>query len=75
MLLTEYDEELHMRNTYKEGYEEGEQAGYSKGYIRGEESMIKLIEILTREERYDDLKRIAIDKEYRRKLFEDYNLK
>lgn len=31
MLLTEYDEEKHMRDTFNEGYEEGEQAGYSKG--------------------------------------------
>lgn len=31
MLLTEYDERKHMRDTYREGYEDGEQAGYSKG--------------------------------------------
>jgi len=30
MLLTEYDEEEHMRATYKEGYEDGEQAGRSE---------------------------------------------
>ncbi len=35
MLLTEYDEEKHMRDTYKEGYEEGEAAGYSKGEQAG----------------------------------------
>lgn len=27
MLLTEYNEEEHMKATYKEGYEDGEQAG------------------------------------------------
>lgn len=27
MILTEYDEKLHLRNTYREGYEDGEQAG------------------------------------------------
>ncbi len=38
MLLTQYDEEKHMRDTYKEGYEEGEAAGYSKGKRVGEHS-------------------------------------
>ncbi len=42
MLLTEYDEEQHMRATFREGYEEGEQAGYSKGeqagYSKGEQA-------------------------------------
>ncbi len=41
MLLTQYDEEKHMRDTYKEGYEEGEAAGYQKGeqigYLQGEQ--------------------------------------
>lgn len=31
MLLTEYDEKKHMKDTYKEGFEDGEQAGYSRG--------------------------------------------
>ena len=31
MLLTEYDEKKHMRDTYKEGYDDGEKAGYDKG--------------------------------------------
>ncbi len=32
MLLTQYNEEKHMRDTYKEGYEEGEQIGEQNGY-------------------------------------------
>ena len=32
MLLTEYDEKKHMRDTYREGYNDGERAGYDKGY-------------------------------------------
>ncbi|MCI8893241.1 MAG: hypothetical protein HFI41_01085 [Lachnospiraceae bacterium] len=35
MLLTEYDEKKHMRDTYKEGYDEGKQAGYSEGKQAG----------------------------------------
>ncbi len=38
MLLTQYDEEKHMRDTYKEGYEEGERAGEQIGYSKGEQA-------------------------------------
>lgn len=41
MLLTEYDEERHMRDTYKEGYEEGEQIGYSKGEQAGRDALLE----------------------------------
>ena len=46
MLLTEYDEKKHMRDTYREGFDDGEKAGYDNGceltkkiykaYIKGE---------------------------------------
>ncbi|MCI9149578.1 MAG: hypothetical protein HFI42_03630 [Lachnospiraceae bacterium] len=45
MLLTEYDEKKHMRDTYKEGYDEGKQAGYSEGkqagYSEGEQAILE----------------------------------
>lgn len=41
MLLTEYDENLHLKNTYREGYEEGEQAGYNKGEKAGEQRLLE----------------------------------
>ncbi len=47
MLLTEYDEKKHMRDTYKEGYDEGERDGYDKGerdgYDKGERDGCELI--------------------------------
>lgn len=49
MLLTEYDEKKHMKDTYKEGFDDGygagEQIGYDRGeqdgYSRGEYNMLK----------------------------------
>ena len=39
-----------------------------------EERMAKLTEILLNEERYEDLRRITKDKEYRKALFEEYKI-
>lgn len=36
MILTEYDEKKHMRDTYKEGEEEGYKKGEKEGYRKGE---------------------------------------
>ena len=45
MLLTEYDEKKHRRDTYKEGYDDGKQAGYSvgeqAGYSKGEQALLE----------------------------------
>ena len=35
MLLTEYDEKKHMRDTYREGFDDGEKAGFDKGEKAG----------------------------------------
>ena len=70
MLLTEYDEKKHMRDTYREGFDDGEKSGYDKG----EDSMARLVEILTREKRYEDLARVSVDKEYREKLMKEYKI-
>ena len=35
MLLTEYDEKKHMKDTYREGFDDGEKAGFDKGEKAG----------------------------------------
>ena len=35
MLLTEFDEKLHKRTVYNEGYEDGHKSGISEGFERG----------------------------------------
>ena len=58
--------------------DKGERAGYDKGervgYDKGEDSMARLVEILTREKRYEDLARVSVDKKYREKLMKEYSI-
>lgn len=78
MLLTEYDEKKHLKNTYNEGYESGKQAGYEDGQIEGyksaEQRMDKLIIYLERDGRIADIAKAARDSKYKEELFEEYNL-
>lgn len=45
-----------------------------KGIEKGEDRMTSLITRLTTEDRMDDLRRIGSDPEYRKELFQEYNL-
>ena len=62
MILSYYDEELHLKTLRKEGKEEGKQA------------VNTLIQILLKENRIDDLKRAAEDDEYENALLKEYGL-
>ena len=62
MLLTEYDEKLHLKTLYRQGQEDER------------ERMNKLIVILTEDGRTDDLIKAAKDPVYQEKLFEEYHL-
>ena len=62
MLLTEYDEKKHMNWIREEGREEGR------------EEMLKLILILSKQGRTEDLAKAAQDKEYQKKLFDEFGL-
>lgn len=45
MLLTEYDEERHLKNTYEEGVKKGQKEGQKKGESIGEfRQLYKLIQ-------------------------------
>lgn len=62
MILSEYDEELHLKNTY------------NCGYTDGQESLSRLITILIKEKRMDDLERAVADASFRRDLLRKYGL-
>ncbi|MBQ6806488.1 MAG: hypothetical protein IJO97_03545 [Lachnospiraceae bacterium] len=66
MLLEEFDVDKYERSLRREGYEEGME--------QGEQRINKLIILLTEQNRTDDLVKAAQDKEYREKLFHEYNL-
>ncbi len=41
MLLTEYDEKKHLKNTFREGWEEGREQGREEGREEGREDHLK----------------------------------
>ena len=45
-----------------------------KGIEEGEKRLSKLINILNKEKRYEDIERVTNDKEYKYKLYKHYNI-
>lgn len=66
MSIFEYNAKLHEDTLRDDAREEGRQ--------EGEDRMSKLTELLISENRLEDLTKAAQDKEYRNKLFLEYNL-
>ena len=56
------------------GEERGMERGIKIGEDRGEERFAKLIQILTSQNRNDDISRIITDKAYRQELFGAFNI-
>jgi flagellar biosynthesis/type III secretory pathway protein FliH len=74
MCLEEYNRELHYRTLRREGYEDGFEDGRDQGQIKGEARVSLLCQKLLSDKRMDDLQRSCTDKDFRRKLFEEYGL-
>lgn len=74
MLLTEYDEKKHLKNTYNEGYESGKEIGQVEGYKTAEQRMDNLIICLEKDCRIEDIAKAARDSKYKEELFQEYNL-
>ena len=78
MLLTEYDEQVHIKNEKEISYEEGERAGIIKGeqvgIKKGEDMLSTLIQHLLAAERMDDIVRVTTDTQYRQKLYKEFQL-
>jgi len=66
MILSEYDEERHMRQTYEEGKEEGKK--------EGQEQVNALIQRLIEDGRMEDMRRCVTDPQFQQELFQEYNL-
>ncbi|MDO4328851.1 MAG: hypothetical protein Q4C66_05900 [Lachnospiraceae bacterium] len=79
MILSEYDEELHLKDTYHCGYEDGRSEGRKEGRIEGEmkgESLFaSLAAKLIKDSRMDDLTNALKDEEFRRRLYREYGIK
>lgn len=62
------------RADIKDAEDRGEERGIKIGEERGEERFAKLMQILTSQNRNDDISRIITDKAYRQKLFGAFNI-
>ena len=59
---------------YAEGHEKGCEEGREEGCAEGEEKTSRLFEFLIRDRRYEDMNRAVQDREFRKKLFKEYQL-
>ena len=70
MLLTEYDEKLHMKTLY----EQGKEVGREEGQDMERERINKLYSTLLAEKRTDELAKAVNDEKYLEELLRKYNL-
>ena len=73
-LTAEYDREEDIRVNRKEAYAEGEEKGKEIGREEGEDLINELNSKLIADDRFDDLKKAAVDREYQKKLLQEYSL-
>lgn len=78
MILSEYDEELHINSEKKISYEEGLEAGVVQGIAQGtqhgQERVNALITRLAAAGRADDIIRSAGDSAYQEQLFQEFGI-
>ncbi len=74
MFLTEYDEKLHMENTFEEGREAGLRQGTETGFEQGKQQILLLSQMLLNENRIDDLKKAYTDEQYLESLLLEFHL-
>lgn len=75
MCITEYDEARAFEEQREEGIEEGIKKGIEKGIEKGTEKTLKLIDSLTKAGRLSEVQNAINDKEYRNKLFEEFDIR
>lgn len=73
--IYEYDEEKTMRQMREEGRQEGREEGRQEGREEGEMSFAVLTKKLLEDSRQEDLLRAADNREFREKLYREYELK
>ncbi len=70
MVLTEYDEQAHIKNEREIAKEEGR----AEGRKEGEDILSRLIQALLDAGRTEDIARVTGDKEYRERLYKEFQL-
>ncbi|MDO4328788.1 MAG: hypothetical protein Q4C66_05580 [Lachnospiraceae bacterium] len=74
MILSEYDEELHLKDTYNCGYHDGKAEGKLEGEKRGKDCINALNQILLQQNRISDLKKASADEAFQKKLLKEFHL-
>ena len=62
------------RDAFEEGKAEGRREGEAKGRKEGEKRLGMLMNLLFKENRYDDANKAAADADFREKLFKEYGI-
>ena len=70
MILTEYNEQAHIKSEKEISYEEG----VEQGIKQGTDSFAKLIQYLLKDERRDDIEKVTLDEKYRELLMKEYDI-
>lgn len=71
MLMSEYNYEQDIEVQREEAYEEGKKSGRAEGRLEGEIALARGIQFLIDHNRFDDLKRVGEDSDYRKVLLEE----
>ena len=74
MVLTEYDEQAHIKNEREIAKEEGREEGRVEGRKEGEEILARLIQVLLKAGRTEEVAQVTIDREYRERLYKEFKL-
>lgn len=72
MSIFEYDEEKHMKSERKEWREIGYQEGLAAGLEKGGDTLAGLLQSLTAAGKTEEVNRVLLDSDYRKKLLEEY---
>lgn len=72
MLLTEYDEQAHIKNEREIAYEDGREEGIKEGIKEGEARLSKLLQCLENTGRNEDIKKVIYDLQYREILYKEF---
>ena len=70
--IFEYDEEKHMKSERKEWREIGYQEGLAAGLEKGGDTLARLLQSLTAAGKTEEVNRVLLDSDYRKKLLEEY---
>ena len=74
--IFEYDEEKHIKSERKEwreiGYREGREEGLAAGLEKGGDTLARLLQSLTAAGKTEEVNRLLLDSDYRKKLLEEY---